>query len=137
MMESLVIFVVNVMFFSVMFGFHSLADYPLQGEFLARYKSENFFVLLCHCSIYALVVTLGFYILQNITKWTTDSSYVFIYFILFITHVVIDMLKCFYRDELKKEYPDLDDSNSEGHKKDVKGFYYDQIAHLIVIWLLI
>ena len=120
----------------VLWAAHCIGDYPLQGEFLARYKAESLFVLVCHSIIYTATVMGGFYVLYAtgyyLQSWNLTSFCSVSYFIL-LTHIMIDAVKCEYRKYLQIKYPDLNDSNSTGHKYDVRGFYLDQLAHAIVL----
>jgi hypothetical protein len=133
-------FIINVMvygmLFLVMFGFHCLADYPLQGEFLAVNKSKNLFVLLCHCATYAIVVTLGFLFLDYKSSFVLDNWLV-VYIVLFASHILIDITKCNVRKQIQKEYPDLNVEGTKGHKLDVKAYYIDQAAHMVIILILL
>lgn len=133
-------FIINVMvygmLFLVMFGFHCLADYPLQGEFLAVNKSKNLFVLLCHCATYAIVVTLGFLFLDYKSTFTLDN-WIVTYIVLFASHILIDITKCNIRKQIQQEYPDLNVEGTKGHKIDVRTYYIDQAAHMIIILILL
>lgn len=39
---------------------HCIADYPLQGDFLANFKGKNDFILLVHSIIWAGIISFGF-----------------------------------------------------------------------------
>lgn len=76
--------------FAVFMSIHFLCDYPLQGDFIAKYKARwvndgpNEFWLHCitaHAAIHALPVLL-----------ITKSLYLGLF--MFVTHWVIDTLKC-------------------------------------------
>ena len=133
-------FIINAMvygmLFLVMFGFHCLADYPLQGEFLAVNKSKNLFVLLCHCATYAIVVTLGFLFLDYKSSFVLDNWLV-VYIVLFASHILIDITKCNVRKQIQKDYPDLNVEGTKGHKIDVRTYYIDQAAHMVIILILL
>ena len=118
----------------ILWGFHSLADYPLQGEFVAKYKAEDKLVLFCHCAIYALVCMMGFMFLHHFFSYEYKNSIESIFFVLIISHFVIDYAKCRYREFLEK-YEDI--SSKEGHSYDVYGFYADQFLHLVVLLCLL
>ena len=35
----------------LLFGVHCVADFPLQNEFIEKYKGTSDYILLCHCAI--------------------------------------------------------------------------------------
>lgn len=76
--------------FAVLLGFHFLCDYPLQGDFVAKFKARkidgkhNIFWKHCltsHSYIHALPLLL-------LTGSLLASAF------LFVTHWIIDFLKC-------------------------------------------
>ena len=72
-------------FFWLLFA-HLLADYPLQGDFLANMKGKNFTVLLTHAGIWTGTITLALKLLgYHPTFWAV----VF----LFVIHAIADKLK--------------------------------------------
>lgn len=93
-----------VLFFALIIG-HALADYPLQGDFLATHKNRNYrdpvrqlpeglwaHCLFAHCLIHA-----GF-------VWCITGR-VFFGFIELVLHLTLDFLKCekrtnFHTDQL-------------------------------------
>ena len=117
----------------ILFASHCIGDYPFQGEFLAKYKAENNFVLLVHCAIYTAIILLGFWVISFIgycKDWNADS-FAHASYVILLSHFIIDKLKCNYRKSLEKTYGDL--NNEEAHKDDVFGFYADQAAHMVII----
>lgn len=72
-------------FFWLMFA-HLLADYPLQGDFLANMKGKNHIVLLTHAGIWTGCITLG---LDLLGYHPTTMVVVF----LFVVHAIADLLK--------------------------------------------
>lgn len=123
----------------VMASAHCIGDYPMQGEFLAKYKSESRLVMFVHSIIYTAFIMIGFYILYLTGYYCKDwdlDTFTKIAYVVLMSHMIIDTAKCVYRKELYKVYPDLDDSNSEGHKYDVFGYYADQITHFIVLLIV-
>ena len=89
---------------------HCVADYPLQGDFLANFKGKNNFVLFVHSVIWAGIVSLGFiYIGKNIEV---------IFPVLLVGHFFIDRWKS------RK----LDKTNTL-----TKDLYIDQFLHAIQI----
>lgn len=125
----------------ILWASHCIGDYPLQGEFLARFKSENVLVLLCHCTIYTACILLGIGIAINLGLWEVTvplpEALLMYTMIIMASHLIIDYIKCDYRKHLKAKYPDLDTNpEGEGHRLDVLGYYYDQLAHLIVLVMI-
>ena len=65
---------------------HLLADYPLQGEFLANMKGKNFIVLFSHAGIWTGVIATATYLIGfDITYFDIAS--------LFVVHAVADYFK--------------------------------------------
>ncbi|MGH0641106.1 DUF3307 domain-containing protein [Bacillus paranthracis] len=86
--------------FLVLLFAHLLADYPLQGDFLANMKGKNHIVLATHAGIWTGTVLIAAYFLgYNITY--IDVAW------MFVVHVVADYMKAkpvgFYKklDSLK------------------------------------
>lgn len=73
---------------------HLLADYPLQGEFLAKMKGKNHIVLASHTGIWTGTICLAL-VLLGIDFTTIDVL------LLFVVHYVVDHMKArsigFYR----------------------------------------
>jgi hypothetical protein len=40
----------------IMLGLHCLADYPLQGDFLAKFKGSNWIAMIAHCAIWTVLI---------------------------------------------------------------------------------
>ena len=123
----------------VLFAAHCIGDYPLQGEFLAQFKSKSIFVLLCHCTIYTAVIMIGFWVLGlqhigDIHMWSINV-YTDFMFVIFLTHFVIDKIKCIYRDAISKEF-NGNMNHPDAHKEDVLGFYVDQFLHCLVLIII-
>ncbi len=81
---------------------HLIGDYVLQVDFIAKSKGDNYYHMFVHCALYCV----PFYFLFGIS---------FKLLFLFITHIVIDLLKARYK------------------KIDYKT---DQILHYIVLMIL-
>jgi hypothetical protein len=96
--------------FILLLTIHCIADYPLQGDFLANVKGKNFFLLCIHAFIWAGMVYAGFMYLGV----KDPQCFAF----LFIGHVMIDKWKCSRPDKSKALTTDL---------------YWDQLGHLIQI----
>lgn len=74
------------MSFLVLIFAHLLADYPLQGDFLAKAKGENIIILISHAGIWAgCIATAGYLMGFNVT--VIDVG------LLFFIHSVADYLK--------------------------------------------
>lgn len=48
---------------------HYLADYPLQGEFLAQCKGKYDYLLLCYAIIWAGTICVGLHFIGILTLW--------------------------------------------------------------------
>ncbi|MES9681745.1 DUF3307 domain-containing protein [Gottfriedia acidiceleris] len=86
--------------FLVLLFAHLLADYPLQGNFLATMKGKNFIVLFSHAGIWTgTILTFAYLLGYNITLLDVAT--------LFIVHAIADYAKAkplgFYKklDSLK------------------------------------
>ena len=64
---------------------HFVADFPMQGSYLATTKSELLYSLVAHSVIYAGVLSCGLYMLGIYAIWKSV--------ILLVSHVVIDYWK--------------------------------------------
>lgn len=95
-----------------MLTLHCIADYPLQGDFLANIKGKNFFLLMVHSFIWSGVVYFGLKFLGMASPW----EFVALNFV----HTVVDKWKCSRPDKTKALTTDL---------------YLDQAAHVAQILL--
>lgn len=68
----------------VVIGCHLIGDYVLQIDFIAKSKGTNFYHLLVHCLLYCV----PFYVMFG-AVWQLA--------VVFITHIVIDLLKAKYK----------------------------------------
>jgi hypothetical protein len=92
---------------------HYVADYPLQGDFLAQTKGTNWYSLMAHSIIYALTIALCFKLLGVFAIWKV--------FPLYVSHVVIDGIK----------------ANTKNKDKALTTYLYiDQALHLSIAILL-
>ena len=89
---------------------HYLADFPLQGDFLANFKSKNNYLLMCHVIIYSLTVGVFLDYLGLYVTWKL--------ILLIISHTFIDYWKCHYASKETALTTSL---------------YIDQALHLIVL----
>lgn len=64
---------------------HYIADYPLQGDFLAQTKGKYWYSLVAHSIIYGLTIALCFKLLGVFEIWKVA--------ILVLSHIVIDYKK--------------------------------------------
>lgn len=65
---------------------HALADYPLQGDFLAKFKGTNWIAMTAHCLIWSGLIYLG------LMYYGLEAEYKFPF--LFLGHMAIDKWKC-------------------------------------------
>lgn len=72
---------------------HYIADYPLQGDFLAQTKGKYWYSLLAHSVIYGLTIALTLKLLGLFTIWKVIA--------LIISHVVIDYKKATAKNKEK------------------------------------
>ena len=63
---------------------HLLGDYPLQPDFIAKTKGENWYHLFVHCALYCVPFAVVYGIDIRLL-------------ILFVTHFLVDMLKARYK----------------------------------------
>jgi hypothetical protein len=97
---------------------HLLADYPLQGDFLANMKGKNKLVLITHAGIWTgCIATAGYLIGYNVGF--LDIA------LLFVVHTVADHLKA----TGKLWYKNLDALK--------EGLFIDQSIHLMQIAIFI
>ena len=69
----------------VLVWLHFVADYPLQGEFLANFKGKYDYLLFCHCIMWAGTISAGLVYLGIFCYWK--------FAMLLIGHFVIDRWK--------------------------------------------
>ncbi|POD46278.1 hypothetical protein BKM15_25900 [Pseudomonas syringae pv. syringae] len=96
---------------------HLLADYPLQGEFLATMKGKNHIVLVSHACIWTGIIALTAHFIG------VDINFLDIAF-LFIVHAIADYMKAKPIGFYKK-------LNPLGW-----GLFIDQMIHVVQILLL-
>jgi len=93
---------------------HYIADYPLQGEFLAQTKGKHWYSLFVHSMIYSLSLCLCFKLLGVFLIWK--------FAVLFISHIIIDYVK----------------ANAKNKDKTLTSYLYiDQGLHIIIAVLLL
>jgi hypothetical protein len=104
--------------FLILLFAHLIADYPLQGEFLANMKGKNLIVLFSHAGIWTGCIAIAGYLLGY------DVGYMDIAF-LFIVHALLDYQKANKRGI----YEGLDTLKS--------GLLLDQFMHVLQIVVFI
>ena len=72
---------------------HYIADYPLQGDFLAQTKGKYWYSLLAHSVIYGLTIALALKLLDLFAIWKAIT--------LIISHMVIDYKKATAKNKEK------------------------------------
>lgn len=97
---------------------HLLADYPLQGEFLATMKGKNMIVLVSHAGIWTGCIALAGYLI-GLNIDITDIT------LLFVVHAIADYLKA----ANKLWYKKLDSLKG--------GLLCDQLIHVAQMLLLL
>lgn len=97
---------------------HLLADYPLQGDFLAKAKGNNFIALISHAGIWTGCIAIAGYLIGF------DIDYIDI-LLLFSIHTVADYLKA----SNKLWYKNVDALKG--------GLIIDQLIHVAQIILFI
>ena len=103
MKELLILYVANL-----------ILDYPLQGTFLAEFKSKNNYILFVHCAIWAFGLSVVLMPLGLFAWWKVAM--------LLFGHIAIDYWKC--RGLYKK-----------WKIKDWTSLYIDQFLHFIQVTL--
>jgi len=103
MKELLILYVANL-----------ILDYPLQGTFLAEFKSKNNYILFVHCAIWAFGLSVVLMPLGLFAWWKV--------IMLLVGHIAIDYWKC--RGLYKK-----------WNIKDWTSLYIDQSLHVAQVLL--
>lgn len=93
---------------------HLLADYPLQPESMSSRKGHDYFVLLVHSAIWALVAGAILTWLGHYQPWKV----VF----LLVTHFGMDWWKC---------------TRAPQETVMTTSLYLDQAFHLVTLWLVL
>ena len=100
--------------FLVLYFANLVLDYPLQGTFLAEWKSKSNYILFVHCAIWGIGMYIVCCLLGLGELWKL--------FMLVGGHIVMDWWKC--RGKYKKY--DISDMNS---------LYIDQAFHVVQVLL--
>lgn len=93
---------------------HYIADYPLQGDFLAQTKGKYWYSLLAHSVIYGLTIALVLKLLGLFAIWKAIA--------LIISHMVIDYKKATAKNKEKALTTYL---------------YIDQALHIVINIILV
>lgn len=93
---------------------HYIADYPLQGDFLAQTKGKYWYSLLAHSVIYGLTIALALKLLGLFAIWKA--------IVLIISHMVIDYKKATAKNKEKALTTYL---------------YIDQALHIVINIILV
>ena len=93
---------------------HYIADYPLQGDFLAQTKGKYWYSLLAHSVIYGLTIALALKLLGLFAIWKAIA--------LIISHMVIDYKKATAKNKEKALTTYL---------------YIDQALHIVINIILV
>ena len=97
---------------------HLLADYPLQGEFLATMKGKNMMALISHAGIWTGTILTAVYLMgYEVTMFDVIT--------LFIVHAIADYLKA----ANKLWYKKMDALKG--------GLVIDQLIHVVQILVLL
>lgn len=101
-------------FILTMLSLHAIADYPLQGDFLAQFKGKNWIAMTAHCLIWSGLIYWGL----KYYGYAQPHEFLF----LFIGHMIIDKWKC----------------NRSGNGKELTSdLLVDQVCHLFQIFLCV
>lgn len=90
----------------ILIGLHFIADFPLQGSFIADMKGKRLYILFAHAFIYAFAISIGLAYLGAYADWKMA--------VILITHMAIDKWKS---------------SQDEAHWNLI---YIDQALHMII-----
>jgi len=97
----------------LLLGAHYVADFPLQGDFVAQMKGKRLYILFAHGVINAFIISLVLVYLGVFASWK--------FIVIAISHMVIDKWK------------------SQKPKDDAHWYliYYDQIGHILINIILL
>jgi hypothetical protein len=97
----------------MMLGAHYIADFPLQGSYLADNKGKRWYILMAHAFIYATTIAIALMFLGKYSEWK--------WFVIFGVH--------FLTDKWKSSQP-----KDEAHWHYI---YYDQGIHILANLLML
>jgi len=112
--------------FIILYFANLILDYPLQGTFLANFKSKNNYILFVHCAIWALGISIVLLPLGLFAWWKV--------IMLLVGHFIIDYWKC-HRLYIKKNIDEnqIPRNSGEPTKADFNALYIDQGLHVLQI----
>lgn len=93
---------------------HYIAEYPLQGDFLAQTKGKYWYSLFAHSMIYSLTICLCFKLLGVFAVWK--------FIVLLVSHLIIDYKKATVKNKDKALTSYL---------------YIDQGLHIVINFVLL
>lgn len=102
--------------FIILYFCNLVLDYPLQDEFLKKYKCENNYALFVHCAIWALGLSLVLIPIGLFAWWKVAM--------LLIGHFIIDYWKCrgIYKEWFREKYY----SKFKGNPPEEKDHRYEE-----------
>jgi hypothetical protein len=103
---------------------HFLADYPLQGDFLATWKSKSVYILMVHSFIWAGLVSMALVVFGLFAPW----QFVF----LFAGHYLIDGWKC-----ITFKSPEDKQKTFGITMTGMQAFFIDQTLHAIQLLVVL
>lgn len=107
--------------FLFLYFINLILDYPLQGSFLAEYKSKSDYVLFVHCAIWGLGIWFALMPLGLFAWWKLVM--------LVGGHFIIDRWKC------RRHYKLWPLKNNEPIISDLGSLYIDQTLHAVQLVL--
>lgn len=100
--------------FLALFMAHFVADFPMQGEFLATMKGKNNYLMFCHVMVYTAIICLVLWVVGIYAIWK--------FALLIISHFAIDYWKCHF---------------APWETALTMNLYVDQVLHFIVLSILL
>lgn len=115
--------------FLILYFCNLILDYPLQDDFLKKWKSKNNYLLFVHCAIWALGISIILLPLDLFAWWKVVM--------LLVGHFIIDYWKCRRLYINKDVYfsQSIPRETGEPTKEDFRALYIDQGLHVIQIAL--
>ena len=113
---------------------HCIADFPLQGEYIAINKGKDHYILLVHCFIYTFMCDIGFWMCSNLYDYKAFEFFFHTTSVIFVSHILIDKFKC----EIQKRVDaDIDLTSEEKARFSRIFLYMDQFTHLSINFTLL
>ena len=73
---------------------HLLGDFPLQGDFIAKYKGKSWYIMLVHCTIWTGLVCIPLAIFRQPHFEVNPARWPLVISCLILTHAAMDTFKC-------------------------------------------